>query len=184
MYDLNKRSYFTTLGELRMLLADLPDDTEVSGAGAFGAWLHFDKERAFICIDPESLYSDYGDEEEGKEEEQMKEHELRLSTVKEDLQFFLVGNKLMHTYEVIDDTIDEEDGERFGACWDYELYDVQLKVIDSGQLGKCGNMSREEVIQKVLEWNKLSNEKRTYIACTDAIVDLAGKYKENKNGTD
>ena len=89
MYDLNKRSYFTTLGELRMLLADLPDDTEVSGAGAFGAWLHFDKEKDFICIDPESLYADYaeeyGDDEEVKEEEQMKEHELRLSAAKENL---------------------------------------------------------------------------------------------------
>ena len=180
MFDLNKRSYFTTLGELRMLLADLPDDTEVSGAGAFGAWLHFDKEKALICIDPESLYAnydeEYGDEEEGKEEEQMKEHELRLSAVKEERQFFLVGDKLMRTYETIDDTIDEEDGECFGACWDYELYDIQLKVVDSGQLGKCGNMSREEVVQKVLEWNKLSNEKRTYIPCTDAILDLAEKH--------
>ncbi len=179
MYDLNKRSYFTTLGELRMLLADLPDDTEVSGAGAFGAWLHFDKEKALICIDPESLYADYaeeyGDEEEVKEEEQMKEHELRLSAVNEERQFFLVGDKLMRTYETIDDTIDEEDGECFGACWDYELYDVQLRVVDSGQLGKCGNMSREEVIQRVLEWNKLSNEKRTYIPYTDAIVELSEK---------
>ena len=61
----------------------------VSGAGAFGAWLHFDKEKDFICIDPESLYADYaeeyGDEEEVKEEEQMKEHELRLSAAKENL---------------------------------------------------------------------------------------------------
>ena len=179
MYDLNKRSYFTTLGELRMLLADLPNETEVSGAGAFGAWLHFDKEKALICIDPESLYADYdeeyGDEEEVKEEEQMKEHELRLFAVKEDREFFLVGNKLMRTYETIDDTIDEEDGECFGACWDYELYNIQLEVVDSGQLGKCGNMSREEVIQKVLEWNKLSNEKRTYIPCTDTIVELSEK---------
>ena len=180
MYDLNKRSYFTTLGELRRLLADLPDDTEVSGAGAFGAWLHFDKESDIVCIDPESLYEhydeEYGDEEEEEQmNEQMKQHELRLSTVKEDLQFLLVGDKLMRTYETIDDTIDEEDGKHFGACWDYELYDVQLKVVDSGQLGKCGNMAREEAIQKVLGWDKLSNEKRTQIPCTEALVELTEK---------
>jgi len=182
MYDLNKRSYFDTLGELRTLLADLPDDTEVSGAGAFGAWLHFDKERNFICIDPETLYADYEEEYEGEEEEkveeQMKDHELRLFAVKEDREFFLVGNKLMRTYEVIDDTIDEEDGERFGACWDYELYDVQLKVVDSGQLGKCGIMSREEVVQRVLEWNKLNTENRTYIPATEALVELTECLKE------
>ena len=87
MYDLNKRSYISTLGELRELLANLPDETEISGAGAYGAWLHFGKEKNLVCIDPESLYSDYseeyGDEEEGKEEEQMREHGLRLSGVKE-----------------------------------------------------------------------------------------------------
>ena len=159
-----------------MLLAALPDDTEVSGAGAFGAWLHFDKEKDFICIDPESLYADYdeeyGDEEEGKEEEQMKEHELRLSAVKEDLQFLLVGDNLMRTYETIDDTIDEEDGECFGACWDYELYDVQLKVIDGGQLGKCGNMTRKEAVETVLAWHNLNQEARHTLIPTDALIEL------------
>lgn len=85
MYDLYKRSYVTTLGELRLLLADYPDDTEISGAGAFGAWLHFEKEKDFVCIDPESLYSDYseeyGDEEEQVEEEQMRAHETRVVNV-------------------------------------------------------------------------------------------------------
>jgi hypothetical protein len=36
MFDLKKRAYFTTLGELRMLLADMPDETEVSVLGLPG----------------------------------------------------------------------------------------------------------------------------------------------------
>ena len=173
MYDLNKRSYISTLGELRMLLAALPDDTEISGAGASGAWLHFTNDEHFVCIDPESLYDCYEEDDEGEaEERQRKAHELRLSAVKEDLQFLLVGNKLMRTYETIDDTIDEEDGECFGACWDYELYDVQLKVIDGGQLGKCGNMTRKEAVETVLAWHNLNQEERHTIIPTDSLIEL------------
>ena len=83
MYDLNKRAYISTLGELRSLLAALPDDTEISGAGAEGAWLHFGRERNIICIDPESLYDsyeeEYGDEEEAcAEEKQLIAHNYRI----------------------------------------------------------------------------------------------------------
>lgn len=81
MYDLNKRAYITTLGELRLLLADYPNDTEISGAGAFGAWLHFDKGKDLVCIDPESLSESeeeyYTDDEEQKMKEQMRAHEAR-----------------------------------------------------------------------------------------------------------
>ena len=87
MYDLNKRAYISTLGELRSLLSTLSDDTEISGAGAFGAWLHFAREKNIVCIDPESLYDcyeEYDDEEVGeKEEEQVKEHESRLLRIPE-----------------------------------------------------------------------------------------------------
>ena len=176
MYDLNKRSYISTLGELRMLLADLPDDTEISGAGAFGAWLHFDKEKDFVCIDPESLldcYEEYDDEEEEKNaEEQIKEHEARLQERKEDHQSFFVGNKLIRTFLVDDDFVDEEDGKRFGECWDYELYDISLSLVDSGQLGKQGNMTREDTIEKVLSWNHLDKEERNYFPTTESLIKL------------
>ena len=89
MYDLNKRAYISTLGELRSLLSTLPDDTEISGAGAFGAWLHFAKERNLVCIDPECLYDcyeEYDDEEVGeKEEEQVEEHKARLKKMKQEI---------------------------------------------------------------------------------------------------
>ena len=59
MYDLNKRSYFTTLGELRLLLADYPDDTSIYACGASGCYLHIDDESCFASIDYDALDSDY-----------------------------------------------------------------------------------------------------------------------------
>ena len=62
MYDLNKRSYFTTLGELRLLLADYPDDTRIYACGADDAYLHIDDSGKFVSIDYDDLSSDYDDE--------------------------------------------------------------------------------------------------------------------------
>ena len=152
MYDLNKRSYISTLGELRMLLADLPDETEISGAGAFGAWLHFTNDEHIVCIDPEPLFDCYEEEdEEVAEMEQIKEHEERLMDYDEGPKYFVVGNKLMRTYLAGDDS------------WDYELYNINMpdmKIVDSGQLGENRNLTRDEAINKVLSWNNLNQEKR------------------------
>lgn len=62
MYDLNKRSYFTTLGELRLLLANYPDDTRIYSCGADDAYLHIDDSGKFVSIDYDDLSSDYNDE--------------------------------------------------------------------------------------------------------------------------
>ena len=86
MYDLKKRSYFTTLGELRMLLADLPDDTEVCTGGVFGSYLHFAEDNSLVSFDDEDLGEDYAedcpiDDNDFWEELtvlMMKEHEMRL----------------------------------------------------------------------------------------------------------
>ena len=61
MYDLNKRSYFTTLGELRLLLADYPDDTNIYACGASGCFLHIDDEGSFVSIDYDALGAEYDD---------------------------------------------------------------------------------------------------------------------------
>ena len=92
MYDLNKRSYFTTLGELRFLLADYPDDTRIYTCGADDAYLHIDDSGKFVSIDYDDLGSDYDDwypiaEENHYDfwEEQdalmMTEHEARLAVL-------------------------------------------------------------------------------------------------------
>ena len=88
MYNLKKRAYFTTLGELRMLLKDYPDETPVYNCGCEDSWLHIDAEGKFISLDNESLFSDYSEEleaqgisgelEEYYEIQQRKEHQQRL----------------------------------------------------------------------------------------------------------
>lgn len=199
MYDLNKRSYFTNLGELRMLLANLPNETEVCTGGVLGSYLHFEKDRDLVSFDDEELddcydedldyseeYPEYYDENEGyldyeiTEYHQLiegKEYDQRQKCIDEGWQAFFVGDKLMRTFLVIDDSIDEEDGECYGACWDFELYDVKLTPIESGQLGKQGNMTREEVIDKVLSWNHLEKEDRNYLHVTENLVELCESSK-------
>ena len=89
MYDLNKRSYFTTLGELRSLLADLPDDTKVCTSGVYGSYVHFAKDDPLVSFDDEDLGEDYAEDYpienpdfwEGQEALMMKEHEARLTAL-------------------------------------------------------------------------------------------------------
>lgn len=92
-YDLSKRAYFTTLGELRSLLHDMDDETIVCTGGVYGSWLHVEIDDHLISFDDESLAVDYemfledtcsfSSEEAGELEEeysfkQMREHEERL----------------------------------------------------------------------------------------------------------
>ena len=77
MYNLEKRAYFTTLGELRMLLADFPDDTKVCTSGVWGAYLHIEKDGSLASFDDEDLWSEYVDdcsEEYNWDEKEAKEY--------------------------------------------------------------------------------------------------------------
>ena len=88
MYDINMRSYFTTLGELRMLLAHLPADTKVCTCGVLGSYLHFEHDGSLVSFDDEDLSKDYteqfsenaADEEywQGQDALMMHEHTDRL----------------------------------------------------------------------------------------------------------
>ena len=86
MYDLNKRSYFSTLGELRALLANLPDDTKVCTSGVYGSYIHFAKDDSLVSFDDEDLGEDYAEDcpiedpdfWEGQEALMIKEHKMRL----------------------------------------------------------------------------------------------------------
>ena len=55
MYNLEERAYFTTLGELRLLLADFPDDTKVCSSGVWGSYLHIEEDKSLISFDDEDL---------------------------------------------------------------------------------------------------------------------------------
>ena len=115
--------------------------------------MHQDKD---MDIDPEPLFDCYEEEdEEVAEMEQIKEHKKRLMDYDEGPKYFVVGNKLMRTYLAGDDS------------WDYELYNINMpdmKIVDSGQIGENGNLTRDEAINKVLSWKNLNKEKR-YPTC-------------------
>ena len=64
MYDINRRAYFTTLGELRMLLKDFPNDTKVCTIGVWGSYLHIESDNSLISFDDEGLIDDYDELED------------------------------------------------------------------------------------------------------------------------
>lgn len=90
MYDLKKRAYFSTLGELRALLAGMPDNTIVCTAGSVGSWLHVECSGRMISFDDDSLTWDYreylsdagvenaGDVEDAYYFQQQKDHMERI----------------------------------------------------------------------------------------------------------
>ena len=55
MYDIEKRTKFETVGELKKLINELPDDTRVLICGDYYAWFHVEEEDSFICLDNENL---------------------------------------------------------------------------------------------------------------------------------
>ena len=161
MYDLKKRAYFTNLGELRMLLNTMPDDTEVCACGADSPYIHFSKEKNLISIDYSDLneYDCYeelmNDEEElyvQRQIEEDKEHDRRIEWLDEGTKYMVVGNKLLRTF-LTDD-----------GSWDYELYDISLSIVDSGQIGENRNLTREGAVFQVLSWNKLNEKMRFFIS--------------------
>ena len=160
MFNLKKRAYFTNLGELRMLLADMPDDTEVCTCGVLGSYLHFEKEKELISFDTEDLSDAYDELVDNDDDtfyektlrEEAEAHDSRLEWLDDDRRYMLCGDKLMRTF-LADD-----------GSWDYELYDISLSVVDSGQLGENRNLTRAEVINTVLSWNHLDKATKQYLA--------------------
>lgn len=63
MYDINERKQFSTVGELRQLLASLNDDTKVLVTGDDYCWFHVEEDQSVICLDTEDLEYCYEDGE-------------------------------------------------------------------------------------------------------------------------
>ena len=101
MYDLMKRAYFSTLGELRILLKDMPDSTLIRTCGCYDNWLHFSLEENIVSIDYENLGDIYceelekecpfshddcaaeiGDLEEALARQQIEAHNKRVSAIR------------------------------------------------------------------------------------------------------
>lgn len=76
MYDINKRKQFKTVGELKEILNDIPDDTQVLICGEDYGWLHIEQDNSVVCLDNEDLeccYEDAKDLEECCEEKERED---------------------------------------------------------------------------------------------------------------
>lgn len=65
MYNIKKRKQFKTVGDLKELLKDVPDETQVVVTGDDYCWFHIEEDESVICLDTEELddvYEEYDDE--------------------------------------------------------------------------------------------------------------------------
>lgn len=61
MYNINKRAEFKTVGDLKKLLTDIPNETKIYITGANG-WFHIKEDETVICLDTEDLEEYYEEE--------------------------------------------------------------------------------------------------------------------------
>ena len=59
MYDIERRQNFSTVGELKELLNDIPDNTQVTICGDSYAWFHVEKDKSVVTLDNEDLEECY-----------------------------------------------------------------------------------------------------------------------------
>lgn len=63
MYDITKRKQFKTVGDLKVLLKNIPDETQIVVTGDDYCWFHIEQDGSIICLDVEELDDAY----EGKD---------------------------------------------------------------------------------------------------------------------
>lgn len=59
MYNIEKRTSFSTVGELKKLLENLSDETQVFITGDSACWFHIEEDESVICLDTEDLEDCY-----------------------------------------------------------------------------------------------------------------------------
>lgn len=64
MYNINKRKQFDTVGDLKKLLAEVPDQTKMVITGDDYCWFHIEEDESVVCLDCEELDDAYEIEEE------------------------------------------------------------------------------------------------------------------------
>jgi hypothetical protein len=55
MYNINKRVSFETAGDLKELLAEVPDETKIVICGDDNCWFHIEEDKSVVCLDMEDL---------------------------------------------------------------------------------------------------------------------------------
>ena len=64
MYDISKRKQFSTVGELKKLLENYSDDTQIVITGDDYCWFHAEKDESVICLDTEDLEECYEEQDD------------------------------------------------------------------------------------------------------------------------
>lgn len=59
MYDITKKKQFETVGDLKELLKNIPDETKIVVTGDDYCWFHIEKDGSVICLDVEELDDAY-----------------------------------------------------------------------------------------------------------------------------
>lgn len=59
MYDITKRKKFSTVGDLKELLKDIPNETQIVVTGDDYCWFHIEQDGSVICLDTEDLEDCY-----------------------------------------------------------------------------------------------------------------------------
>ena len=62
MYDISKRKQFSTVGELKQLLENYSDNTQIVVTGDDYCWFHVEQDESVICLDVEDLEECYEEE--------------------------------------------------------------------------------------------------------------------------
>lgn len=66
MYDFNKRTTFSTVGELKDLLKDADDDAKVLICGDDYAYFHVEQDQSTVNLDNEDLDETYFSDDSGE----------------------------------------------------------------------------------------------------------------------
>lgn len=64
MYDIAKRKQFKTVGDLKALLKNIPDKTQIVVTGDDYCWFHIEEDESVICLDVEELDDAYFDDDD------------------------------------------------------------------------------------------------------------------------
>ena len=59
MYDIKRRTQFSTVGDLKKLIEGVPDETKVCITGDDFCWFHIEEDESVICLDCEELEDAY-----------------------------------------------------------------------------------------------------------------------------
>lgn len=59
MYDITKKKQFKTVGDLKELLKNIPDETQIVVTGDDYCWFHIEEDGSVICLDVEELDDAY-----------------------------------------------------------------------------------------------------------------------------